>query len=100
MNTTTLRITKYAGAGVAALATTCVLAAPATAMRPEPVPRTNQQAVPTTTDHESPSTPSIGSSSDGFDWSTLAAGLGGGAMLTGVVVIGASELRRRQARPA
>ena len=99
MNTTTLRITKYAGAGVAALATTCVLAAPAMAMRPEPVPGTNQQAVPSPVDPQ-PSTPSIGSTSDGFDWSTLAAGLGGGAMLTGVAVIGADQLRRRQRRPA
>ena len=54
--------------------------------------------------HHGDSTPpvqaSISSAADGTDWSVLAAGLAGGAVLGGVVVLGATGLRRHQAHPA
>jgi hypothetical protein len=109
MNTTTLQIAKYAGAGVAGIATSCVLAAPALAMQPpvpDPVPGSGQhhkifdsldgRQGPAAT----PPSTSGGSASSGIDWSTLAATLGGGAMLAGVAVLGATQVRRRPVRPA
>jgi hypothetical protein len=47
-----------------------------------------------------PTTRHLGAGSGGIDWSILAAGFGSGAVLTGFVVLGASQLQRRQARPA
>ena len=106
MNTTTLRVARYAGVGLAGIATSCVLAAPAQAMRPDPTPGGGQRDPGTTnsqvTEHDATTNPTRGgvSTTDGIDWSSLAAGFGSGAMLTGVVVIGATQLHRRQARPA
>jgi hypothetical protein len=110
MNTnTTTRVAKYAGACVGGLATSFVLAAPALAMQPpvpDPVPGSGQhhkifdsldgRGGPAAT---SPAT-DTGSVSDGIDWSTLATALGGGMALTGAVVLGATQIRRRSARPA
>lgn len=116
MNTTTTRVAKYAGAGLAGIATTCVLAAPALAMRPDPTPGSGQHNVyDSCATRGCPSDTSLGardgqastpasrvgaSSSHGVNWSTLVAGFGGGAMLTGVAVLGAAQLHRRQTRPA
>jgi hypothetical protein len=136
MNTTT-RFARYAGAGLAGIATSCAFATPAHAMRPEPTPdggqnpgTTNSQVAEQSVKPAPPSTntgagtyggsvpvdgrsvesrqgqptspASAGSASteDGIDWSTLATGLSGGVLLSGAVVVGAAQLRRRQARPA
>lgn len=111
MNTTTLRVARYAGAGLVGIAASGVLAAPALAMRLDPIPGDGQvqiaphpdqgtanSLVGTTT--PTPASDRAGSASDGIDWSSLAAGFGGGAMLTGVVVFGAKQFQRHQARPA
>lgn len=117
MNTTTTRFAKYAGAGLAGIATSCALAAPALAMRPDPTPggggqnpgttdsRVAQQSVQdrylASLDHAAATATANNtravSSAGGVDWSALAAGFGGGAMLTGVVVLGATQLQRRRA---
>jgi hypothetical protein len=98
MNTTTLRVAKYAGAGLAGITASCVLAAPALAMRPDPIPGSGHTQV--SPPPAEPASPQGGTASDGLDWSTLGAGVGGGAMLTGIVVVGVAQLRRRQPRPA
>ncbi|RNM12407.1 hypothetical protein [Nocardioides pocheonensis] len=109
MNTFTADLAKYAGACVAGIATSCVLAAPALAMQP-PVP----DPVPGSGEHHkifdsldgrggpAPTTPTtdVGSTSDGIDWSTLGAALGGGMALVGAGALGATQIHRRQARPA
>jgi hypothetical protein len=137
--TTTTRFAKYAGAGLAGIATSCALAAPALAMRPDPIPSGGQNHGTTNSREQSVQNPSVkpappstnsgvgtyggsvpldgqpvesrqgptttpastvaGSTSGGIDWSTLATGLSGGVLLSGAVV-GAAQLRRRQARPA
>jgi hypothetical protein len=110
MENTTLGIAKYAGACVAGIATSWVIAAPAVSM-PPPVPAPDpgssqhhkifdsldgrEGPAPTTTSNEAAPT------SAGVDWSTLAAVLGGGMALTGFVALGATQVRRRHAaRPA
>lgn len=134
MNTTTARRTTYAGASLAGIATSCLLAAPALAMRPDPTPGTGQhqriyesdiiansastEGAPTgpatsprnarlaevmdANSHTgSPTTAtSTNATPHGVDWSNLATVLGGAAVLTGVVAAGATQLHRRQARPA
>jgi hypothetical protein len=109
MNATTVRIATYAGACVAGLATSCVLAAPALAMAPPvpaPEPGSGQhhkifdsldgRSGPAATQASA----DIGSASGGVDWSTLAYVLGGGMALTGFVVLGATQVRRHQEHPA
>lgn len=109
MNISSAHVAEYASACVAGLAASCVLAAPASAMQP-PVPdplsgsgehhkifdsldgRGGPAATTVTTD--------VGSTSDRVNWSALASALGGGLALTGAAVLGATQLRRRQARPA
>jgi hypothetical protein len=106
MNHTTARVARYAGAGLAGIATSWVLAAPALAMlppAPDPVPGSDHQTTSTSSSDNgsAPATQtSISSASDGTDWSVLAAGLAGGAILGGVVVVGATQVRRHQAHPA
>jgi hypothetical protein len=109
MKPTTLGITKYAGACVAGLATSCVIAAPAIAMAP-PAPAPD----PGSSQHHkifdsldgrqgpAPSAPATrpAPTSDGVDWTTIAAVVGGGMALTGFVALGATQIRRRQAHPA
>jgi len=110
MKPTTLGITKYAGACVAGIATSCVIAAPAVAMAPPvpaPDPGSGQHhrifdsldgrdgAAPSAT-----ATKAAPASSDGVDWTTIAAVVGGGMALTGFVALGATQIRRRQAHPA
>ena len=109
MKPTTLGIAKYAGASVAGIATACVIAAPAVAMAP-PVPAPD----PGSSQHHkifdsldgrdgsAPAAPSAkpASTSDGVDWTTIAAVVGGGMALTGFVALGATQIRRRQAHPA
>jgi hypothetical protein len=110
MNTTSLRIAKYAGAGIAGLATSVVLAAPALAMRPDPIPESGQTqriyesqiiadaAHANDRKGQAAAVASrIGdSTSGGTDWSSVATGLGGGAVLGGAVVLGAAQARRRR----
>lgn len=110
MNTTSLRIAKYAGAGIAGLATSVVLAAPALAMRPDPIPGSGQQQriyesdiianSGSPEDREGPAATLAsrtgGSTSGGMDWSSVATGLGGGAVLGGAVVLSAAQARRRR----
>jgi hypothetical protein len=131
MNTTTTRVAKYAGAGLAGIATSCVLAAPALAMRPDPTPGSGQHqriyesdiiansastkdpAGPAASpgnarlaDHwdghtGSPATATgTNPTSGGADWSNLATAFGGGVVLTGAIAMGATQLHRRQTRPA
>ncbi len=81
MNHTTARVARYAGAGLGS---------------------DHQTTSTSSSDNGSaPATQtSISSASDGTDWSVLAAGLAGGAILGGVVVVGATQVRRHQAHPA
>jgi hypothetical protein len=110
MNTTSLRIAKYAGAGIAGLATSVVLAAPALAMQPEPIHGSGQHqriyeseiiADSVSTELRKAPTTTVasrvgGSTSGGLDWSSVATGLGGGAVLGGAVVVSAARTRRRR----
>ena len=109
MKHTTLGITKYAGACVAGIATSWVIAAPAVAMAP-PVPApdpgsSQHHRIFDSLDGRDGSVPSAPAtraapSSDGVDWTTIAAVVGGGMALTGFVALGATQIRRRQERPA
>jgi hypothetical protein len=109
MNTTAVRLARYAGAGISGIAVSWVLAAPAIAMLPpDPDPGTvsprDQKLAEYWDGHTgSPATATgtdTSSTSGGVDWSNLATALGGGAVLVGAVAVGATQLRRRQARPA
>ena len=111
MNTTTMvRIAEYGGSCAAGLLASLVLAGPALAMQPpgpDPVPGSEQHhkifdsldgrdgPAPTTSTEAEPAP-----ASDGTDWSTLVAALTGGSVVAGGAVLGATQLRRRQAHPA
>jgi len=109
MNTFTADLAKYAGACIAGIATSCVLAAPALAMQPpvpEPVPGSGEhhKIFDSMEDRYGPAgtapATDVGGTSDGVDWSTLAGALGGGVALAGAAVLGATQIRRRPARQA
>jgi hypothetical protein len=99
MNTTSSRVTAYAGAVVAGLATSIMLAAPANAMRPDPNPDQSrtQVAAPAPAPTRAPTAEPT---SGGIDWAAVASGLAGGVALTGGAVIVGSQSRRRRGVPA
>lgn len=102
MNTTT-RLTRYAGAGFAAFAATCILSAPASAMNlPGPPVPVHGQSVDTQT-HTPAASRSTGTSaapaSSGIDWSTLTTGLLVGAGLSGAIGLAGMQTRRHRHSP-
>lgn len=98
MNTASLRIARYAAAGIAGIASCVALATPALAMQPDPPAPGGLPSSTTTPPADTGSTsPTAGT----IDWSSLAAGLGGGVVLGGAVVLGAAQARRhRSPQPA